>query len=90
MRKWKQKEGLHATYENLLRVCCAAGATDVADTICDVLRSRIKGMCEYRSLQYDFHDVCSQKKCVQVFHMPVQDQTHCQYRVMGPIPKVGF
>ena len=34
LRKWKEKEGLHATYGNLLRVCCEGEDTSTAQVIC--------------------------------------------------------
>ena len=40
LRKWKEKQGLHATYGNLLRVCCEGGDASTASTICEVLRRR--------------------------------------------------
>ena len=40
LRKWKEKQGLKATYGNLLRICCEAAVPDVATTICEILKSR--------------------------------------------------
>lgn len=41
-------KGIHATYGQLLRVCCEEHVTPVAEAICDVLRSRVAkktGVC---------------------------------------------
>ena len=40
MRIWKEKQGLDATYEKLLKVCCEAEAPDVAGAICKILKNR--------------------------------------------------
>ncbi len=39
LRKWKQHQGLRATYRNLLTVCCEARASEVAGAICEALRN---------------------------------------------------
>ena len=36
--KWKVKQGLQATYRNLLKLCCDGGHTSSAEAICEVLR----------------------------------------------------
>ncbi len=38
---WKAKQ-LCATYENLLQISCKVTATDIAKTICEVLKSRVE------------------------------------------------
>lgn len=45
LRKWKEKQGLHATYDNLLMVCCEAGHTTAVQAICDVLNKRANKSC---------------------------------------------
>ena len=40
---WKWKQGLRATYRNLLQICCEVQAFDVAHTICVVLKQREEG-----------------------------------------------
>ena len=40
LQKWKDKQGLRATYRSLLQVCCNAEASDVAEAVCDVLKLR--------------------------------------------------
>ena len=47
LRKWKEKEGLHATYGNLLRVCCEGGDTSTAQVICHTLREKTKEEGKY-------------------------------------------
>ncbi len=46
------KQGPHATYENLLWVCCEAGATDAADAICKVLKSRVQTEGDTQGIGY--------------------------------------
>ena len=38
LKKWKKKQGVHATYNNLLRQCCLGGDAHTAAAICEVLR----------------------------------------------------
>ena len=47
LRKWKEKEGLRATYGNLLRVCCEGGDMSTAQVICDTLREKTKEEGKY-------------------------------------------
>ena len=37
LREWKQKNGLRATYEELLKVCCEGGDLRTANAICEML-----------------------------------------------------
>ena len=52
LRLWKEKQGLHATYENLLKVCYEAGVTSVAQAICDTLKHRGKGCGKFHNVTY--------------------------------------
>ena len=47
LRKWKEKEGLHTTYGNLLRACCEGGDTSTAQVICHTLREKTKEEGKY-------------------------------------------
>lgn len=38
------KQGLDATYENLLKLFVEAEFTEYADVLCDVIREKCKGM----------------------------------------------
>jgi hypothetical protein len=40
LREWKELHGSKATYEHLLRVCCAKQCATVAEKICEVLIAR--------------------------------------------------
>ena len=47
LKIWKGKEGLRATYGNLLRVCCEGGDTSTAEAICHTLREKTKEEGKY-------------------------------------------
>ena len=38
LEEWKEKHGIHATYHNLLRLCCQGRDAHTAAAICEVLR----------------------------------------------------
>ena len=40
MRRWKNYQGLHATYGNLLELFVNAGHTQCAEAVCEVLRKK--------------------------------------------------
>ena len=40
LRKWKELKGVEATYGKLLRLCCENEIQSIAESICNMLRSR--------------------------------------------------
>ena len=53
LRRWKSKQGLRATYGNLLELCVNAGHSMCAEAVCQVLRNRCS-IVQVRRL----HDGC--------------------------------
>ena len=43
LRKWKELNGVEATYKKLLRLCCENDIQPIAEAICNMLRSRKYG-----------------------------------------------
>ena len=41
--KWKELKGVEATYGKLLRLCCENDIQSIAESICNMLRSRRYG-----------------------------------------------
>ena len=53
LQKWKLKQGLAATYGNLLELFVKAGHTRCAEALCEVLREK----CEWNS-SYSCSNCC--------------------------------
>ena len=43
LRKWQSKQGIGATYGNLLELFVQAGHTQCAEVLCEVLRKKCEG-----------------------------------------------
>jgi hypothetical protein len=54
LRRWKSKQGLRATYGNLLELFVEAGHTQCAEAICEVIRG--KSMLKFFSMEAEKGD----------------------------------
>ena len=43
LRRWQSKQGIRATYGNLLELFVQAGHTQCAEVLCEVLRKKCEG-----------------------------------------------
>ena len=47
LRLWKKANAFKATYSSLVKVCLSQGDTDVAETICEIMKSKLSNQWHY-------------------------------------------